>query len=264
MNELSERSVGVFDSGYGGVSVLARLHALLPHENFIYYGDSAYAPYGGKTKEEVAARAQTVARLLSDRGVKALVIACNTATAAAASLLRAEYPALPVVGMEPAVKPAALSAEHPRVLIMATEMTLHLEKFKTLMASLGGQADFDLLPCPGLVRLVEAGMPEEETERYLREVFAPYLSPETKPDCIVLGCTHFPFARRLIERVFPHPVRFYDGAEGTARQLKRLLSEKGLLSRRSEEGGVLFSSSSADPRVVGEMEKLFRAFSSTL
>ena len=252
----AEAPIGVFDSGVGGISVLKELTALLPPEDFIYYGDSAYAPYGGKTREEVVKRARAIAEHLTDKGVKAIVIACNTATAAAAETLRALYPEIPVVGMEPAIKPAALSSAHPRVLIMATEMTLHLEKFRTLMKSLENEAEFDLLPCPGLVRLTERGLPPDETDAYLRDVLAPYLDPSKAPDCIVLGCTHFPFARDRIDALFGHRVRFYDGAGGTANRLKCLLAERGLLSKKSR-GSVVFESSANSPEILFKMKELY-------
>ncbi|MBQ9468815.1 MAG: glutamate racemase [Clostridia bacterium] len=257
MNGRCENPVGVFDSGCGGISVLIRLRALLPHEDFLYYGDNAYAPYGGKTREEVTARANAIADHLLARGAKALVIACNTATAAAAETLRARFPDVPVIGMEPAIKPAALSAPRPHVLIMATEMTLHLEKFRALMQSLSDEADFDLLPCPDLVRLVEEGLPEEKTERRLREILAPWLvAPSAAPDCIVLGCTHFPFARPVISRIFGGTVDFYDGAEGTARQLKHRLEECSLISPDKEKRGrTVLESSSTDPDVMLRMER---------
>ena len=258
MSETNAMPVGVFDSGIGGVSVLKKLCEILPHENFLYFGDSAYAPYGGKSREEVLARSKQVLAHLLSRGAKAVVIACNTATSASADILRREHPSLPIVGMEPAIKPAALSAPHPRVLVMATEMTLRLDKFNALRERLKKEAQFEALACPRLVELIEEGKADDpETEAHLRQILAPYLAPFPAPDCVVLGCTHFPFVRQTVDRIFEGRVHIFDGAEGTAKQLSLRLTEEGLLNDSLLPGAVEFESSDPSGKSLQRMKKLF-------
>ena len=248
--------IGVFDSGVGGVSVLKALAAAMPDEDFLYFGDSAFAPYGTKTKDEVLARARAVTDRLKARGVKALVIACNTATSASAAVLRHENPDLIIVGMEPAIKPAALCRDHPRVWIMATEMTLRLDKFTMLEETWSDKAEFIPLPCPELVRLVEKGLADSpETADYLRGVFSPHIAE--KPDCVVLGCTHFPFARNTVRALLGEDVEIFDGIEGTVRQLCKRLEDAGLRRKGARTGQVDFESSSKDPEATARMRRLF-------
>lgn len=253
--KISDCPIGVFDSGVGGISVLAALHRELPFENFIYFGDSAHAPYGTKTPEEVLQFSEQILKHFRTVPVKALVIACNTATAAAADTLRQSYVHLPIIGVEPAIKPATAFIEHPKVLILATPMTLCLEKFQHLLKSLELKADFFLQPCPGLVELIEQGKTNcSETEEYLRRVLSPYL--QAPPDAVVLGCTHFPFVKPLLQKLFGEKVRFFDGAEGTARQLHRRLEESKLLSARTTKGSLTLESSDSSGQAVRLMQTL--------
>lgn len=224
--------VGVFDSGVGGISVLRELRALLPGEDFIYYGDSAHAPYGEKRASEIQQLAWNVVERLLDRRVKALVIACNTATAAAASLIRARLD-MPVVAMEPALKPASACAHGGKVLVLATPLTLKLDKFQRLMEQYG--QDALPVPCPGLMELVERGVVAgPELEEYMAGVRA--RAAGARVDAVVLGCTHYVFLRDAIARAFPG-AEVVDGNAGTARQLKRLLGARGLL-RAGADGRV--------------------------
>lgn len=231
------RPVVVFDSGVGGISVLREMVRLMPNENFLFFGDSANAPYGTRTLDEV--RSLTVghiSRMLND-GAKAACIACNTATSAAAETLRAMYRDIPVIGIEPALKPAALSGGHPNVAVLATPMTLREEKFRKLMARFADTAEIYPLPCPELVRFVEQGMLSgPEVENYLKERFDSLGGVQL--DCAVLGCTHFPFVKGAIRQVLGDCVRLYDGGEGTARQMKRRLEECGLSAPADVVGGV--------------------------
>lgn len=248
--------IGVYDSGFGGISVLEALATQLPNENFLYYGDNAHAPYGTKTPEEVLKRSEAVLCILKRKGIKALVIACNTATAASAEILRKKHPEMPIIGIEPALKPAALCMDHPHVLIMATPMTLHLEKFKILAERFRDTADFYMLPCPGLVELIENGKANcDETETYLRTMLSPYL--DDPPDAVVLGCTHFPFVKETISKLLGKKVRFFDGAEGTARQLKKRLEDAGLLNYQTEKGSIVFYSSKRSKAATATMKMLF-------
>jgi glutamate racemase len=214
--------IGVFDSGVGGISVLRSLRALLPDERFIYYGDNLNAPYGTRPEEEILALTMGIVEALLARGVKALVIACNTATSAAAQDLRARL-TLPIIGMEPALKPAALKSDG-RILVMATPATLRQKKFQALMRHYGDRAE--MVPCPGLMEFVERGEVDSPAlDEYLRERFAPY--PDA--DAIVLGCTHYVFLRRAILKAMPGALLF-DGNEGTARRLQDVLGAEGLLN----------------------------------
>lgn len=222
-----DKPIGVFDSGVGGVSVLQALVRHLPRERFLYYADTANAPYGTKTKAQVAELSLRIADfLVVEKGAKALVVACNTATSAAVKLLRERFP-VPIIGMEPALKPAVAQANGKAVLVMATPMTLREEKFQALLARYGQGAGIISLPCPGLVELIEAG--ETEGERigsFLRHMFA---SVETeRVGVVVLGCTHYIFARKAIAGFFPEDTLVIDGNEGTAKQLKRVLQLHGL------------------------------------
>ncbi|MBQ8912103.1 MAG: glutamate racemase [Clostridia bacterium] len=246
------RPIGVFDSGFGGISVQKALCALLQNEQFVYYGDNANAPYGTKTEKEVLTLCKEAVKELLRYNVKAIVIACNTATAVAVKTLRDNYPDLPIIGVEPALRPAVLAGDHPRVLIMATPMTLHLGKFKALEEELSDKADLVTLPCPGLVEYIERGDPcSKETERFLKTLLKEHL--ENPPQAVVLGCTHYPFVLPLLKRLFPRETTFFDGAEGTARQLKRRLEERSLTAPAEQKGGVLFLSSQKNEEVTRKM-----------
>ena len=219
--------VGVFDSGVGGISVLRDLRALMPDEDFIYFGDGANAPYGEKSSGEIRVLAWNVVEKLLDRGIKALVIACNTATAAAAPLIR-ERLDMPVVAMEPALKPASACAHGGKVVVMATPLTLSLDKFKRLMSEYG--RDALPMPCPGLMDMVERGVVDgPEMDEYLAGVREKI--GDVRVDAVVLGCTHYVFLRTAVERAFPG-AQVIDGNDGTARQLKRLLGGTQPCARR--------------------------------
>lgn len=243
--------VGVFDSGVGGISVLRDLRALMPDEDFIYFGDGANAPYGEKSSGEIRVLAWNVVEKLLDRGIKALVIACNTATAAAAPLIR-ERLDMPVVAMEPALKPASACAHGGKVVVMATPLTLSLDKFKRLMSEYG--RDALPMPCPGLMDMVERGMVDgPEMDEYLAGVREKI--GDVRVDAVVLGCTHYVFLRTAVERTFPG-AQVIDGNGGTARQLKRLLEERGLTRGESGHVGRVELITSGDPSEIELMRKL--------
>ena len=235
--------VAVFDSGVGGISVLRELISIMPNENFIYYGDSANAPYGTKSLEEVRQLTCNAAEKLLERDkAKGLVVACNTATSAAVRILREKYPEIPIVGIEPAVKPAVLCKTHPKVLVMATPMTVKQDKLKSLIHKYEKQADIIPLPCPGLMNFIERGdLYGDDLKHYLDELL--YEIKDEKVDAVVLGCTHYPFARKLISQVLGGNVLLFDGGAGTAREMKRRLAEKGLLTVSPEKGSVIFENS---------------------
>ena len=216
--------VGVFDSGIGGISTLREMIRELPDERFLYYGDMAHAPYGTRSTQEVIACVRDVVGQLMKKDIKALVIACNTATGAAAATLRREL-SIPVIGMEPALKPASKARKNGSVLVLATPLTLHQEKFENLMKQYGEGAV--KVPCPGLMELVEAD-DGAGAFQYLKELFSRY--PADKVDAVVLGCTHYVFLKDMIRDLLPERIAITDGNAGTARQLRRVLEREGLLN----------------------------------
>ena len=236
--------IAVFDSGVGGVSVLRELRRLMPAERFYYFGDSANAPYGRRSTEEV--RALTLAagrKLLIDRDCKALVVACNTATAAAINDLRAAYPDRIIVGIEPALKLACDRHPGGTIGIMATDVTLREKKLAALMERVKRDCTVLRLPSPGIVELVEAGKAEgAEALALMERILGPLVG---RLDALVLGCTHFPFMRKAMAQVLGDGVELLDGGEGTARETKRRLQEAGLLN--DGPGGLFVENSSSDP-----------------
>ncbi len=241
-----ELPIGVFDSGVGGVSVLRELVRLMPGERYLYFGDSANAPYGTKGSGQVRQLTIKNIALLLDRGVKSVVVACNTATSAAVADLRKMYPDLPLVGIEPAIKPAVEQNPGGRIIVMATPMTLRREKFCKLMGRYEDQAEIVPLPCPGLMEYVEKGNLEgRDLQRYLTELF--WSVDQGTMDAIVLGCTHYPFAGQAIRQVVGTDVKIYDGGAGTAREMQRRLREADLLRDSVAGGEVIFENSYQDP-----------------
>ncbi len=224
-----QRHIAVFDSGLGGVSVLKALVHHMPSERFYYFGDSANAPYGSKPFSIIRELTLRHAERFFKEGAKALVVACNTATSVAIEELRETYPEHIIIGIEPALKPAIKQFPEGKIVVMATETTLREKKFEELAASCAHRCEVVKCPCPELVKFVERGELEGEAaekaiSQYLRD------SLEPAPDAIVLGCTHFPFLRKSIRAVVGEKPLIFDGAEGTALQTRRRLSEEGLLA----------------------------------
>lgn len=250
-----EGCVGIFDSGVGGISVLKSMVAELPHEDFLFYGDSANAPYGEKTPEQVLSLSRSVVDHLVRSGAKAVVIACNTATSVAAARLRAEHPDMPIVGIEPALKPATLAPRHERILVMATPVTLELDKFHKLAEECGSDSQVIAVPCPGLASRIERGdFDAPDMIELLDDLVGRYRG---KVDSVVLGCTHYPFVRRQIRKVLGDDVMFFDGAAGTARRLRSLLERGDLLNPNDVAGTVAFESSLEEPGTLDFYEWLF-------
>lgn len=234
----AEAPVGVFDSGVGGLSVLRHIRALLPDEHLYYFADSGFAPYGDKPEQVVAERSLAIARFLVARGAKALVVACNTATVAAIRLLREHYPEMPIVGVEPGLKPAAAASRTGNVGVLATEGTLCGDKFRLLMeqVSAASGAQFLLQGCTGLADQIELGeLGSEATIAMLERYVVPLL--DQGADTLVLGCTHYPFVQDAIEHIVARhssrEVALIDTGDAVARQLQRLLSGAGLLRQAS-------------------------------
>lgn len=221
--------VGVFDSGVGGLSVLQALLKLLPEERFDFVADERHLPYGDKPQHEIVERVLTLSNWLRKQGCKAMVVACNTATAAGASQARAVHANWPIVGIEPAVKPASLMTQTGVVGILATTNTVASERFKTLVERFDPLAQVIAQPCPGLVQLIETTpMPRAEIEALLKPVVDDLLQKQA--DVIVLGCTHYPFVADIISSLAGPGVSVIETGMPVARQLKARLESADLLN----------------------------------
>jgi glutamate racemase len=230
----THKPIGVFDSGVGGLSVLHALRQELPHEHFLYVGDSRWAPYGDRSAEVVVERAITITNFLVSQGVKAVVVACNTATAVAVEALRARF-SIPIVAIEPAVKPAASRTRSRVVGVLATTGTLSSPNMGKLLASYGSDVEFVIQPCPGLADQVEKGdLASEETRALVKRYVRPII--DKGGDIVVLGCTHYPFLRPLIQDVAGPAVDVIDPATPVARELRRRLESAGLLQNGGHPG----------------------------
>ena len=226
---VKDAPIGVFDSGVGGLSVLDEIQQLLPHESLLYVADCGYIPYGEKTPAFICERLHRVAAFFRERGAKALVIACNTATVAAVADLRKSYPDWPLVGMEPAVKPATAATRSGVVGVLATTGTLQSAKFAALLDRFATDVRVITRPCPGLVELIETG---DLGSPALRQLLQSYVEPLLSAGCdtIILGCTHYPFLKPLLAQMLPPGISLIDTGAAVARQLKRLLGERDLLA----------------------------------
>ena len=230
MNEAADstRPIGVFDSGVGGLSVLRALRAELPLERFVYVADNGHAPYGERDDAHVLKRSHAIADyLITSHGIKALVVACNTATAAAIQTLRAAYPELPIVGIEPALKPAAALSKTGVIGVMATRGTLNSEKFRKLLAGLHGAGTFVLQPCDGLADAIE----RFDTNRIqslcgeYTQAMGNFGGTTGEMDCLVLGCTHYAFVDSELATLVGNQINLLEGGAPVARQTRRLLDQ---------------------------------------
>lgn len=254
--------IGFFDSGMGGVAVLKTAIEILPFENFIYYGDNGFAPYGSKNREEILDRANYIVDFLLRKKVKAIVIACNTATGVAVQSLREKYD-LPIISMEPAVKVGLEKIDDGKILVLATPATLKQDKYKRLIEKLDCQQDVISLPCDGLVELIESGA-KQGVEEYLLNRLDKIKNQ--KIDCVVLGCTHYVFVKDEIQSVMEKlggaPL-IVDGSFGTVAHLKSLLEQKGQLRKSGERRIELFTSGDPDiffpmmRKALGNVDNVF-------
>ena len=254
-------SIAVFDSGLGGLSVLKRLRAIMPSENYIYYGDSANAPYGQKSSEEIQNCCGGVVKKLIDKGVKCVVIACNTATGAALSYLKENFPDTEFMGIQPAVAAAAHSLPCPLVLTLATNFTINSEMYKSSVEKLKGKGRFIGIGAPELVLNVEKGISDKNVTEECISYIDSLLSGINEPvDAVVLGCTHFPFLGETIkketEKLTGGKAVLFDAAVITAQNTFDWLSENGLLNEQKNEGSVTLMNS--DPSKIPVMEKLIQ------
>lgn len=232
--------IGVFDSGIGGLTVLKEALRLLPKEDYLYFADTKHVPYGIKSKEEVRRYIFEAVDFIAKEGVKALVVACNTATSIAINDLREKY-SFPIIGMEPAVKPAVEKVNGRRVLVLATNTTVREEKLHNLVVRLESEDIVDLHPLPGLVEFAEKFTFDDDTViPYLVDEFSGYDLKEF--GAVVLGCTHFIFFRKQFEKILPPGVDIIDGNTGTVNRLKSMLNEAGLAVDEGQ-GDIIFYSS---------------------
>lgn len=250
--------VGIFDSGLGGLSVLRHIQAQLPNESLCYFADSGFAPYGDKTEQEVIARSLFAADYLVQQGVKAIVVACNTATAVTIKLIRARYPDLVLVGVEPGLKPAANISKNGCIGVLATSRTLASSKYQLLCERIQQEMHVRFInqACPGLADQIERG---ELDSPHTLELLRNYLQPIflAQADTIVLGCTHYPFVEESIYRIVHQesktPIQLIDTGAAIARQLKRLLEERQLANQHNATSPIRFTTS-GDAKQLEQLE----------
>ena len=253
LKTMAAQPVGVFDSGVGGISVLQHIHTLLPHEQLLYVADSKYAPYGNKTPQQIQSRCFEITDFLIEKGAKAIVVACNTATAAAIDEMRAKYH-LPIFGMEPAVKPAAEASKNGIIGVLATVGTLKSAQFAGLLESYGRNVEVVSQGCVGLVECIERGeLNSEHTLKLLKQYCKPLL--DEGADTIVLGCTHYPFVKAHIQEIVGSGVTIIDTGSAVAKHLKKRLATLDLLTQQHQDAKVRFwtNSLAADAKQVIEM-----------
>lgn len=256
--------IGIFDSGVGGLSVLRAIRAQMPEESIIYFGDQLHIPYGPRPMEQICSFSEAITKFLFARGAKIIVVACNTASAAALKYLREKFPAVQFVGMEPAVKPAAEITRTGKVGVLATPATFQGALYASVVERFANGVELFQNTCNGLVQQIEQGNLEgSETCRILEDVLHPMLKKNI--DTVVLGCTHYPFVIPLIQEIVGENVRVIDPAPAVARQVKRLLEAGEMKNNLSEEGTVKFFTSgdpeklkSLLPRLLGESAEVER------
>lgn len=245
---MNNNPIGIFDSGIGGLTVLSKIIEILPNEKYIYYADKDNVPYGTKPKEEVKKYIKDAIKFLISKNVKAIVIACNTATSIAVKELRTTYD-IPIIGIEPAAKPAVENRGGKRVLIMATPTTIKEEKLKYLLEKLDAKEYVDLVAMPELVSFAEKGdFESSEVEEYIEEQLREY--ELEKYSELVLGCTHFPFFRNTLSKIFPKDTQIIDGSLGVANRLKNVLEENDLIGNNQLEIEYYYSGRLAENKKI--------------
>jgi glutamate racemase len=236
--------IGVFDSGVGGLSVWREIAAQLPDESSVYFADQGHIPYGPRPMQEIRAFSEAIARFLLGQGCSIIVVACNTASAAALTHLRATFPGVPFVGMEPAVKPAVQTTRTGRIGVMATPATFQGDLFASVVERFASGVQLVKQVCPGLVEQVETGqLDTPDTEAMLREFLAPMMAAGV--DTIVLGCTHYPFLAPAIQRIVGPGVSVIDPSPAVARQVGGVMAQRGLFSVSGEVRRVFYTSGDA-------------------
>ena len=236
--------IGVFDSGVGGLSVLRAIRSLMPEEDILYFGDQGHVPYGPRSMGQIQNFSEGITKFLLDHDSKLIVVACNTASAAALAYLRERFPLVPFVGMEPAVKPAAETTRTGKVGVLATPATFQGALYASVVERFGTGVEFFQHTCPGLVNQIEKGeLSSEDTRAILEDALLPMLDASRNIDTVVLGCTHYPFVIPLIEQIVGKNVRVIDPAPSVAKQVKRLLEVAGTKSQAQGRASVRFFTS---------------------
>ncbi|WP_210560420.1 glutamate racemase [Psychrosphaera aestuarii] len=254
MND-EQQPIGIFDSGVGGLSIAKDIHALMPNENLIYVADQAYAPYGSKSPQQIQQRCQSITQFLIEKNCKAIVVACNTATVNAISFLREQY-SLPIIGVEPGIKPAALNSRSGIIGVLATEQTIQSAAFSSLINRFKQHVKVEVQACPKMVELVEANnLLSDEALSIVAEYISPLL--EKGADQIALGCTHYVFLEPLISKVINDRAEIVNTASPVAAQVQRRLLEKNLLSNAKHKGNVTLFSSSASEQNINLLNQLW-------
>ena len=249
--------IGVFDSGVGGLSVLREMRALMPNENMIYFGDQGHVPYGPRPMEQIQSFSEGITHFLLEQNSKIIVVACNTASAAALKYLRQTFPKVQFVGMEPAVKPAAEKTQTGKVGVLATPATFQGALYASVVERFANGVELFQNTCNGLVQQIETGNLEgDETRKILESALHPML--EKNIDTVVLGCTHYPFVIPLIESVVGDKVRVIDPAPAVAKQVKRLLEASGRLNQSERNGDIRFITSGDAGSVESSLRLLLR------
>lgn len=253
--------IGFFDSGVGGISVLKTAYQLLPNENYIYYGDNANSPYGEKNENEIKTLSLEAGRFLYSKGAKAIVIACNTATSAAVKAMRDELN-IPVISMEPAVKPALTEIKDGKVLVLATAATVSQERYLSLLKRLDALDKVISVGCSGLVEMIESGKTDTDSiHEYLKKRLKPLGG--IKVDSVVIGCTHYSFVEKemmsYIRKTYNDKCRSYDGRFGTVNQLKRILCDNKIICENDKKGSITFFTS-GQASLSGSFRELFNNY----
>ena len=249
-------AIGVFDSGIGGLSVLHHIREQLPHEDLIYFADQGHVPYGSRSAVEIQAFAGAITRFLLDRGAKAIVVACNTASAAALTFMRDSIPEVTIVGMEPAVKPAAGHTKTGKIGVLATPGTFDSARYAGLLVQYAGEIPVFEDPCKGLVELIEQGQFKgQEVERILHEATGPMLTAGI--DTLVLACTHYPFVLPVIRRIVGPEIAIIDPAPAVARQTWKVLQRDLLLTSNKKTGQVRIITTGDASKLASIISKLF-------
>jgi glutamate racemase len=256
--------IGIFDSGVGGISVLRAIRMQMPEESIMYFGDQEHVPYGSRSMEQIQNFSEAITRLLLEQGAKIIVVACNTASAAALRYLRGKFPDVQFVGMEPAVKPAAEHTQTGKVGVLATPATFQGALYASGVERFANGVELFQETCPGLVQQIEQGnLDGEETRKILEDALLPML--EKNIDTVVLGCTHYPFVIPLIQQIVGDGVRVIDPAPAVAKQTSRLIEANGMRNNSGAKGAVMFyTSGDADtlksllPMLLGESGEVQR------
>lgn len=253
----NNKPIGFFDSGVGGLSVLREAIRFMPSENFVYYGDSLNAPYGTKKYYQVKELSFKAVEFLIDKGVKAIVVACNTATSVAIEEIRSKYSNIPIIGIEPALKPAVEQYGDGKIIVMATPITLSEKKFNKLISMYEEKADIMPMPCGGLAELIEKGnLDGEEIDEYIMDK---YKNINVKDiSSIVLGCTHYPFIIGSLRKIIGRSIPIIDGSCGTVKHLKNQLTQLTLVNNSINRGEVTIYNSSLNKEVIDFSYKLLK------